>query len=445
MVRVWLLAITLLVIILIYFNYDNIRINLLVFLIVNRGLLAPNCFWWNISSLLLQDSNGVNLFNELKQKYGDQAPINVMGTDMFLITNIPQIKEILDHSPDTFCVGELKYNFFRPFMIKNVGVSKGCPWKRRRAVNETVLSTDFLHKYANYYNQAISEILKGTIPTDFPQFLEVAKKIISRVVFNKPMIPSRIFEIFSTANSLDAVLNSHFQLPKQLDAFYRNFIWDELQNPQPLSLLSLTQPTNLGKDALIDQVPHWMFPIGGITHTVSARTLVLLCNHGDHFNKLLRQLRAINVNDAMDIHNIYYLRCCILETLRLNNLVTSTFRTLCKDYRFKDGTHLRKDTQLLILNNPILRSPECFDSPNKFIPERWNEKLESSYCNLTFNQGPQKCPGKDLSLFLIESVIVHYLEHSGVLCGKTRLNSQKLDVNNIPQMIDPCSITFTIT
>ena len=445
MTNMWFLVIILLVVIFIYLNYDNIRINLLVFLIVNRGLLAPNCFWWNVSSLLLQDSNGVNLFNELKQKYGDKAPINVMGTDMFLIMNIGQIKEILDNSPNTFCVGKLKYNFFRPFMIKNVGVSKGCPWKRRRTLNEDVLFTNYLHKYANYYNQVISEILHETIPTNFTHFLQVAKKIISRVVFNKPIIPAKIFEIFSTANSLDAVLNSHFQLPKQLDAFYRNFIWTELQNPQPFSLVSLTQSTNLHKDALIDQVPHWMFPIGGIIHTVSARTLVLLCNHRDIFDKLLQQLQEIDVNNAMDIHNVYYLRCCILETLRLNNLVTSTFRTLCEDYTFKDGTYLKKDTQLLILNNPILRSPECFDSPNKFIPDRWNEKLEASYCTLTFNQGPQKCPGKDLSLFLVESLIVHYLEHSGVLHGKAKLDSQKLDVNNIPQMIDPCSITFTIT
>ena len=78
MTNIWFLVIILLVTIFIYLNYDNIRINLLVFLIVNRGLLAPNCFWWNVSSLLLQDSNGVNLFNELKQKYGDKAPINVM-------------------------------------------------------------------------------------------------------------------------------------------------------------------------------------------------------------------------------------------------------------------------------------------------------------------------------------------------------------------------------
>ena len=50
------------------------------------------------------------------------------------------------------------------------------PWKRRRALNEDVLFTNYLHKYANYYNQVISEILHETIPTNFTHFLQVAKK-----------------------------------------------------------------------------------------------------------------------------------------------------------------------------------------------------------------------------------------------------------------------------
>ena len=152
-----------------------------------------------------------------------------------------------------------------------------------------------------------------------------------------------------------------------------------------------------------------MFPIGGIIHTVSAKTLLILCNHKDKFDKLIRELQIIDHKNAQEIASSQYLRYCILEMLRLNNLVNSTFRTLCKDFTFDDGTQFKKDTQLLILNNPILREPQCFNSPNQFIPERWNDNLESTYCNLTFNQGPQKCPGKDLSIFLIQSFIVNIL------------------------------------
>ena len=76
------------------------------------------------------------------------------------------------------------------------------------------------------------------------------------------------------------------------------------------------------------------------------------------------------------------MRYCILETLRLNNPVNSTFRSLCKDFTFDDGTELKKDTQMVILNNPILRQEICFENPNKFIPERWSPELEKEYCTL---------------------------------------------------------------
>ena len=96
-------------------------------------------------------------------------------------------------------------------------------------------------------------------------------------------------------------------------------------------------------------------------------------------------------------------------------------------------------------NNPILRDPKIFRKPNQFIPNRWNLELENLYNTVIFNQGPQKCPGLDISIFLIQSFIVHYLKYSGVLDGAATLNSQKIDTDNIPQMINPCSITFTIS
>lgn len=59
----------------------------MVFFIVNRGLLAPNCFWWKMSDILLDDPNGVNLYNKLKNIYGDFPPINIMGTKIIDVIN----------------------------------------------------------------------------------------------------------------------------------------------------------------------------------------------------------------------------------------------------------------------------------------------------------------------------------------------------------------------
>ncbi|NIR11881.1 MAG: cytochrome P450, partial [Candidatus Aminicenantes bacterium] len=101
------------------------------------------------------------------------------------------------------------------------------------------------------------------------------------------------------------------------------------------------------------------------------------------------------------------LRAVILETLRLNNPVVTTFRTLDSDYTFShSGRSFSKGDQFLILNNPVLRDPTFFYEPNRFIPERWVPSLEGSYYAIMFNQGPQKCPGKDLAIFILGSSLV---------------------------------------
>ena len=50
---------------------------------------------------------------------------------------------------------------------------------------------------------------------------------------------------------------------------------------------------------------------------------------------------------------------------------------------------------------------EYFKDPDKFIPDRWTTEMEESYYAISFNQGPQRCPAKELVIFLCQSFIYH--------------------------------------
>ena len=52
-------------------NYYNIKIWVLNRLIVQRGLIAPSCFWYKISDLILEDGAVINLYNDFKEKEGN--------------------------------------------------------------------------------------------------------------------------------------------------------------------------------------------------------------------------------------------------------------------------------------------------------------------------------------------------------------------------------------
>ena len=101
------------------FKYNlQFKLWLLNVIIVSRGVLAPNCGWFQISDLLIgDDSSGIKLYNEYKRKYGDFAETSMFGDKIYLVTNPKYIKYILDNSPDLFGVGNLKKTFFIVFMV----------------------------------------------------------------------------------------------------------------------------------------------------------------------------------------------------------------------------------------------------------------------------------------------------------------------------------------
>ena len=145
----------------------------------------------------------------------------------------------------------------------------------------------------------------------------------------------------------------------------------------------------------------------------------------------------------MNIYQLTYLRKCILESIRLNNLVITTFRTLTQDFTFDEKHSFQKGTQFLILNNPVLRDKDYFEKPNEFIPERWTSEMEQSYYAISFNQGPQKCPGKELAIYLVQCFIYNFFKIKNININ-TKIGVKKINTDNIPQIINPCSIQFQI-
>ena len=112
-INIYLLSsiIILLLFIIIYKNLEEIKTNFLTMIIILRGILAPNCFWWKISDIFLKDSAGVELYNKYKIKKGNFALTNMYGKKVYIVTDNKYRKIILNNSPHLFKVGELKRKF----------------------------------------------------------------------------------------------------------------------------------------------------------------------------------------------------------------------------------------------------------------------------------------------------------------------------------------------
>ena len=289
---------------------DPIKIFILNIIIIKRGILAPNYFWWRISETFIKDGSGINLYNKYKKLYGDFALSTIFNNKIYIVTNNKYIKTILDNSPNIFGVGELKYKFFRSFMSKNVGVSQGCPWKRRRKMNDHVLLTDKIHTYAKKYDKDLQIIIKNLSQKNklcFNDFTEIGKIMVSKIIFNEERISENIFSIFTEANSILSFYCSNFKINPKIFKIYITFLKKHIENPNEKSLVKLCTQYESNKDEIIHQIPHFIFPIVGLYNTTVPRIILFLCNHPRVFKKVIDEIKTINLNNDGSYYNIYKL------------------------------------------------------------------------------------------------------------------------------------------
>ena len=193
---------------------------------MNRGILAPNRFWYLISDLFLSDGAGIDLYNDYKNKYGDFAKATMFNEELYIVTNVNYIKTILDNSPHIFGVGKIKYKFFNQFMPKNVGVSTGCPWMKRRQINENALNTGKLHRYSETYNNILSDYLLNNKKDnyDFNNFNKLGRYMRAKIIFNKDKINEDVFNYLSEINDSELFTNPNYKVKQSIKDNFINTI-----------------------------------------------------------------------------------------------------------------------------------------------------------------------------------------------------------------------------
>jgi cytochrome P450 len=413
-------------------DLNTLKVNIIVFLTLRRGIISQNCFWWGVNDTFA-DSTGAEVYQILK-KQDRFVNLNIFGKQIYLVTDIRDIAQLLELSPNPFGPGTFKHNFFDTFIPRNVGISVNPDWKYKREYNDKVLETDRSHSMNPIFQTYIQEAFSNSNPKNFEEFTEFTRRLTSKIIFGTYEYNPIIYKIFKQA---DSILSARFNINTvNADDLleFREYLYSQLKSPSPNTLLQQANKYHMmiPIDDVIDQIPHWIFPIAGLFSVHLPRLLVLLANHPKELSNVVEEIKEITVFTRES-----YIRKCILELFRLNNAVNSTFRGLTESFTFENSQQtFEPGTQFVFFNNPVLR--DVFEYPNEYKPARWNQELEESYKALMFNQGNQKCPGKELVLSLIGIGLKCYLETNNY----TVRTNIKLDPSFIPYILNPCTIAF---
>ncbi|KAF2837523.1 cytochrome P450 [Patellaria atrata CBS 101060] len=217
-----------------------------------------------------------------------------------------------------------------------------------------------------------------------------------------------IATIKKTARELIAARRDRF-------AQQKNEKGNDPEAEKELDVLSVAMKSGgFSDEDLVNQLMTFLAAGHETTSSAMQWAVHLLCRHPKIQTKLREELRAAlpDIRDpnasitSTDIDRLAYLQAVCSETLRLIPPVAVTIRIAAKDTSIVEQ-FIPKGTTIVLSPWTVNTSPQLWDDPMTFKPERWlssmnptkaaNGGADSNFAFMTFLHGPRSCIGGTLA------------------------------------------------
>ncbi|XP_055606186.1 probable cytochrome P450 6d5 [Uranotaenia lowii] len=141
-----------------------------------------------------------------------------------------------------------------------------------------------------------------------------------------------------------------------------------------------------------------------------------------------------------NLHEIKYLECCILETLRKYPALPYLNRECTKDYQIP-GTQVEitKGTPLVLPILGVHRDPKYFPEPLRFDPDRFAsyDKNDSTKPFFPFGAGPRNCIGMRLGMIQTKLGLAMCLQNYTVSLARPEQRQGELPISATTPLMAP--------
>ncbi|XP_055379703.1 cytochrome P450 4d8-like [Condylostylus longicornis] len=172
-----------------------------------------------------------------------------------------------------------------------------------------------------------------------------------------------------------------------------------------------------------EEVDTFMFEGHDTTSAGLCFTLHAISRHQDIQDKIFNEIIEVIGKDKKksigyrELQDLKYLELVIKESLRMYPPVSVIGRKITTDSVI-DGKFFPKGTELILYLEKLMRNPEIFPDPDKFIPERHcsNNYTEiNPYAYVPFSAGPRNCIGQKYAMLEMKMIIVKVLQNFELL------------------------------
>lgn len=397
------------------------------------------------------DRRGVRRMRALRDRHGTgPLPLTVRGRAYAMVLDPGDAERILAQTPEPFSPATLeKRSSLAQFQPHGVLISGGRERAARREFVEQVLQTpEPLHELAGPLAGVVREEAAALLAEadrsgelrwedfDAAWWRAVRRIVLGDAARDDTTLTAQLGALRSAANwSLAGPRRRRLR-----SAFLARVRWYTAR-AQPGSLAERVAATRApaGTDRA-GQIPHWLFAYDA-AGMAAARTLALLATHPEAAARARAEARDGQVTAP---RRLPYLRGCALESVRLWPTTPLILRESTAETSWAGGT-LPAGTVFALYTPYLHRAEPAGAAGDSFAPQQWTQetghRARSNPALVPFSSGPAGCPGENLVLFTVSTLLAALLEeHQFGLASHAQLRSAA----PVPATLDHFTLRFRV-